>query len=55
MVICEIEDCAYHIDGHCSKSIICITPKTFSAFDCGQREWGPVCEDYKEVDDDLSN
>ena len=36
-------------------TIICIPPKTFSAFDRGQREWGPVCEDYKEVDNDLSD
>lgn len=52
MVICEIEDCAYHIDGHCSKSIICIISKTFSGFVSGQREWSPACEDYEEVDDD---
>lgn len=55
MVICEIEDCAHHIDGRCSKSIICIISKTFSAFDRGQREWSPTCEDYKEIDDDLSD
>lgn len=54
-IMCEVEDCAYRIDGSCSKSSICITPKTFSGFVSGQREWGPVCEDYKEVDDGLSD
>ncbi len=54
-IMCEVEDCAYCIDGSCSKSFIRITPKTFSDFDCGQREWSPACEDYKEIDDGLSD
>ncbi len=53
VIMCEVEDCAYRIDGSCSKSIICITPKTFSGFASGKREWSPACEDYKETDNEL--
>ncbi len=53
VIMCEVEDYAYRIDGSCSKSIICITPKTFSGFASGKREWSPACEDYKETDNEL--
>ena len=52
-IMCEVEDCAYRIDGSCSKNIISISVKTFSGFVSGQREWSPACEDYREIDNEL--
>ncbi len=49
-IMCEVEDCAYRIDGSCSKDSISISVKTFSSFVGGEREWSPICEDYKEAD-----
>lgn len=53
IIMCEVEDCVYRVDGHCSKSIISISVKTFSGFVSGEREWSPACEDYEEIDDVL--
>ena len=50
VIMCEVEDCVYRIDGSCSKDSISISVKTFSSFVGGEREWSPICEDYKEVD-----
>lgn len=53
VIMCEVEDCAYRIDGSCSKNIISISVKIFSGFVSGQRELSPTCEDYKEIDNEL--
>ncbi len=55
VIMCEVEDCVYRIDGSCSKDSISISVKTFSSFVGGEREWSPVCEDYKEADYGLYN
>ncbi|WP_297642797.1 hypothetical protein [uncultured Bacteroides sp.] len=48
-VLCDNEYCAYNRNGDCGKEVISHRRKTFSGFRDGEREWGQVCEDYKEI------
>lgn len=51
-IYCYLNTCIHNRSHKCNKRNVSIGWKTSSEFCCGERVNYPVCEDYKELEND---
>lgn len=52
MIYCNISECKYNYGKTCRKKTIYLGWKVSNEFNCGERMRFPVCEDFKETEEE---
>lgn len=50
-VYCAIDECKYNCGRSCRRKLIYLNWKPSNEFQCGERVYYPVCEDFEEMED----